>query len=101
MGSIGSGIYVPVIVVVKVPVIWEVFPRGGLVAVMSGATLLFVFVGFGLVFQDLRDDPAVGFGGDEDLREDQRTRWSAGSLTLVLSDASRLGSGRGGPWRWW
>ena len=49
---------------------------------------LLVLVGFGLIFQDLRDDPAVGFRGDEDLWEDQQARWLAGSLALVLSDAS-------------
>ncbi len=89
------------VVVVEVPVVREVPPRGGLVAVALGTARLLVFVGFGLVFQDLRDDPAVGFGGDEDLREDQRTRWSAGSLAFVLSDPSQLGSGQGGSWWWW
>src|SRR6266436_2693453 len=91
--SVGPGVYVPVVVVVKVPVVWEVPPRGGLVVVALGATRFFVFVGLGLVFQDLRDDSAVGLGGDEDLRENQRTRWSARSLAFVLSDPSRLGSG--------
>ncbi len=89
------------VIVVEVPVVWEVPPRGGLVAVTLGATRLLVFVGLGLVFQDLWDDPTVGLGGDEDLRENQRTRWSARSLALVLSDPSQLGLGRGGSWWWW
>ncbi len=76
------------VVVVEVPVVWEVPPRGGLVAVALGATRFLVFVGLGLVFQDLWDDPAVGFGGDEDLRENQQTCWLARSLALVLSDPS-------------
>ena len=58
------------VVVVEVPVVREVPPRGGLVVVALGAACLLVFVGLGLVLQDLRDDPAMGFGGDEDLRED-------------------------------
>src|SRR6266478_160045 len=91
------------VVVVEVPLVWEVPPRGGLVVVTSGAARFLGFVGFGLVFQDLRDDPAVGFGGEEDLREDQRTCWSAWSFALVLSDPSCSGSGRSGSWwrRWW
>ena len=59
------------------------------------------FVGLGLVLQDLRDDSAVGFGGDEDLREDQRMRWSARSFAFVFSDPPCSGSGRGGSWWWW
>ncbi len=98
---LGSGVYVPVVVVVEVPFIREIPPRGGPVTVPSNPARFLVFVGLGLIFQDLGDDPAVGFGGNEDFREDQRSRWSAWSLTLVLSDSSRLGSGRGGLWRWW
>ena len=84
---VGSGVHVPVIVVVEVPLVWEVPPRGGLVTVALGATCLVGFVGFGLVLQDLQDDPAVGLGGDEDLREDQQARWSGGLLTLVFLDS--------------
>ncbi len=55
---------------VEIPVVWEVPPRGGFVTVALGAAGFVGFVGFRLVLQDLWDDPAVGFGGDEDLRED-------------------------------
>src|SRR6266403_439426 len=89
------------VVVVEVPLVWEVPPRGGLVVVTSGAARFLGFVGFGLVFQDLRDDPAVGFGGEEDLREDQWVRWSGGSFSFVFLDPPRLCSGRGGVWWWW
>ena len=89
------------VVVVEVPVVWEIPPRGGLVTVALGATCLVGFVGFGLVLQDLQDDPAVGFRGDEDLGEDQWVRWLGGSFTLVFLDSSRLRSGRGGAWWWW
>ncbi len=58
------------VVVVEVPIVREVSPRWGLVAIALGAACLLGFVGLGLVFQDLRDDPAMWFGGDEDLRED-------------------------------
>ncbi len=58
------------VIVVEIPFVWEIPPRGGFVAVALGAACLVGFVGFGLVLQDLRDDPAVGFGGDEDLGED-------------------------------
>ena len=58
------------VVVVEVPVVWEVSPRGGFVAVALDAAGFVGFVGLGLVLQDLRDDPAMWFGGDEDLRED-------------------------------
>src|SRR6266436_8805453 len=86
---------------VEVPVIREVVPRRGLVAIASGSAGFFVFVGFGLIFQDLGNDPAVGFGGDEDLWEDQRACGSSALLALVLLDSSRLGSGRRGTWWWW
>ena len=78
---------------VEVPVVWEVVPGGRLVAVSSGSARFLVFVGLGLVLQDLGDEPAMGFGGDEDFGEDQRARGSSSLLTLVLSDPSRLGSG--------
>ena len=58
------------VVVVEVPVVWEIPPQGGFIAVASSAACLVGFIGFGLVFQDLRDDPAVGFGGNENLWED-------------------------------
>jgi len=77
-----------VVVVVEVPVIWEVSPRGGSVAVTSGAAGFVGFVGLGLVFQDLWDNAAVGFGGDEDVREDQRVSHSDGSFTLVFLDST-------------
>ena len=57
------------VVVVKVPVVREMPPQGGLVSVALGVACLVGLVGFGLVFQDLRDDPMVGFGGDEHVRE--------------------------------
>ena len=76
------------VVVVEVPVVWEVPPRGGLVAVALGAAGLIGFVGFGLVLQDLRDDPAVRLGGNEDFWENQRACWLSVLRTLVLSDAS-------------
>src|SRR6266478_4704422 len=91
--SIGPLGHVPVVVVVEVPVVWEVVPGGGFVAVASGSACLLILVGFGLVFQDLGDGSAVGFGGDEDLRKDQRARGSSALLTLVLPDSPRLGSG--------
>ena len=69
--------------------------------VTAGAAGFVGLVGFGLVLQDLQDDPAVGFGRDEDLGEDQWMRWSDGSFTLVLLDSSYPGSGRGGTWWWW
>ncbi len=81
------------VIVVEVPVVWEIPPQGGAVAVASGVARFVGFIGFGLVLQDLRDDPAVGFGGDEDLGEDQWVRWSGGSFTLVLLDSPRLCSG--------
>ncbi len=75
------------IVVVEVPVVWEVSPRRGLVAVALGVAGFVSLVGFGLVLQDLRDNPAMRLGGDEDLGEDQRACRSSTLLTLVLSDA--------------
>jgi len=69
--------------------------------VAPGAACFVGFVGLGLFFQDLRDDPTVGFGGDEDLGEDQRVCQSGRSLAFVLLDSPRLCSGRGGTWWWW
>jgi len=55
-----------VIIVIKVPVVWEVTPQWGFV-VFSLSTMLFLsLVGFGLVLKDLGDVSVVGFGGDED-----------------------------------
>src|SRR6266446_5867104 len=62
--------------------------EGGFVAVTLGVAGFVGFVGLGLVLQDLRDDPVMRLGGDEDLREDQQARWSSALLTLILSDAS-------------
>ena len=64
---VGSGVYVPVVIVVEVPVVWEIPPRGGLVAVASGAACFVGLVGLGLVFQDLRDEAVVGFRGDKNV----------------------------------
>ena len=89
------------VIMVEVPVVWEVAPGGGLVTLSTGATFLFGLIGLGLILQDLGDEPMVGLGGDEDFGEDQRARGSSSLLTLVLSDPSRLGSGRGGSWWWW
>ena len=89
------------VVVVEVPVVWEIPPRGGSVSIASGAACFVGFVGLGLVFQDLGDDAFVRLGGDEDFGEDQRARWSGGSFTLVLLDSSRLRLGRSGTWWWW
>ena len=72
---------------VEVPVVWEIPPRGGFVAVALGAAGFVGLVGLGLVFQDLRDDPAVGFGGNENFGEDQQARWSGGAFALVLLDS--------------
>ncbi len=55
------------VVVVEVPIVWEVPPRGGSVTVVSGMAHFVGLVGLGLVFQDLRDDAVVGFGGDKYL----------------------------------
>ncbi len=81
------------VVMVEIPVVWEIPPRRGFVTVSSSTACFVGLVGFGLVLQDLRDDPAVGFGGDEDFGEDQRARWLGGSFTLVFLDSSQLGSG--------
>ena len=82
---------IPVVIVVKVPVIWEVSPRWGFVVVSAHATLLVGFVGLGLVLQDLRDEAAVGFRGDEDggHLEGLRQLWVASCLlAFVLSNTS-------------
>ncbi len=67
MKLVSAWVYIPVVIVIEVPVIQEVLPRWGLVAVMTGVAGFVSLVGFGLVFQDLRDDAAVGLGGDEDV----------------------------------
>ncbi len=54
------------VVVVEVPVVWEVTPQWGLVTLSAGAAFLFGFIGLGLVLQDLWDVPLVGLGGDKD-----------------------------------
>ena len=70
---------------IKVPVVWEVLPRQGFVAVAAGAA---GFVGLGLVLQDLRDKAMVGFGGDEDIGQHQGPCWSTGGLfALVFLDS--------------
>ncbi len=89
------------VIVVEVPVIWEIPPREGSVAIALGAAGFVGLVGLGLILQDLGDDPLMRFGGDEDFRKDQRARWSTALFALVLSDSPRLGSGRGGSWWWW
>ncbi len=81
------------VVVVEVPVVWEIPPRRGRVAVALGAACLLVFVGLGLIFQDLRDNAAVRLGGEEHLWEDQWARWSSSLFAFILSDPSCLGSG--------
>jgi len=75
------------VVVVEVPIVGEVIPGGGLVSVASGSARFFVLVCFGLVLQDLGDDPAMGFGGNKDLREYQWSRGPSPLLTLVLLDS--------------
>ena len=85
------------VVVVKVPVVGEVPPGRGFVVVTVGAALFVGLVGLGLVFQDLWDKAAVGFGGDKDFGQHQGVRWSTGRLfALVLLDAAQLCSGQGG-----
>ena len=76
------------VIVVEVPVVWEVSPRGGFVVVAAGAACFVGFVGFGLVLQDLWNDSVVGFGGDENIGEDQRPRGPGRSLAFVLLDSS-------------
>ncbi len=65
MSSVGPWVDIPVVVVVEVPVVWEILPGWGLVAVVAGTAGLVGLVGLGLIFQDLRDEAAVGFGGDD------------------------------------
>ncbi len=55
------------VIVVEVPVVGEISPRWGLIAVAAGAALFVGLVGLGLVFQDLRDEAAVGFRGDKNV----------------------------------
>ncbi len=76
------------VVVVEVPVIWEVPPQGGLVTVVSSAVRFVSFVGLGLVLQDLQDDTVVGFGGDEYFGEDQGSWWSCGLFAFVFLNSS-------------
>ncbi len=79
------------VVVAKIPVIWEVSPRWGLVAVSSCVAFFVGFVGPGLVFQDLWDEAMMGFRGDKDGRqlEGPRQSWVASFLlACVLLDAS-------------
>ena len=73
---------------VEVPVVWEVSPRGGSVAIASGAACFIGLVGLGLVFQDLQDDTAIGFRGDEYLWQNQGACWSGRLFTLVFLDSS-------------
>ena len=54
------------VIVVEVPVIWEIALRGRLVVLSVGAALLFGFIGFGLFFKNLGNGPLIGFRGDED-----------------------------------
>ncbi len=98
---VGPVVHVPVVILVEIPVVWEVPPSGGLVAVALGAAGFVGFVGLSLVLQDLRNNSTMGLGGDKDLWEDQRACRSSPLFTLVLSDSSRLGSGRRGAWWWW
>jgi len=58
-----------VVIVVEVPVIWEVAPGWGFVALSAGASFFLSFVGLGLVLQDLWDVAMMGFGGDKDGRQ--------------------------------
>ncbi len=55
------------VVVVEVPVIWEVPPQWGFVVVVVGTAFFVGLIGLGLVFQDLRDKTAMGLRGDEDV----------------------------------
>ena len=52
---------------IEVPVVWEVPSGWGLVVVAAGMMGFVGLIGLGLVFQDLWDEAAVGFGGDEDV----------------------------------
>ena len=81
---------------VEVPVVWEIPPRGGPVAVALGAAGFVGFVGLGLVFQDLWDDSSMRFGSDEDLRKDQRACWLTALFALCSfgSPPTGLGSRR-------
>ena len=67
MGSVGAWVDVPVVVMVEVPVVWEIFPGWGLVAVAVSVAGLVGLVGFGLILQDLWDVAAMGLRGDEDV----------------------------------
>ncbi len=54
------------VVVIKVPVVWEVLPQGGDIMVVMGSPFLVFLICVGLVFQDLQDEGGVGFGCNED-----------------------------------
>ena len=69
---------------VEVPVVWEILPGGGLVAVAAGAVGFIGLVGLGLVFQDLWDEAMVGLGGDEDVGQHQGPHWSTGGLLAFV-----------------
>ncbi len=86
---VGARVDVPVVIVIEVPVIWEVLPRWGLVAVVAGMAGLVGLVGLGLVFQNLRDEAMVGLGGDEDVWQHKGLCCSVGRLfPLVFLDSS-------------
>ncbi len=92
------------VIMVEVPVVWEVAPGGGLVTLSTGATFLFGLIGLGLILQDLGDEPMVGLGGDEDgwdLQQFYQLVLASQLLAFVFLDTSGLGSGQGGSWQWW
>ncbi len=69
---------------------------------LVGVAFFVSFVGLGLVFQDLRDEAAVRFRGDEDGRHLQGSHWSwlaCCLLSFVLLDVPCLRLGQGGPGR--
>ncbi len=51
---------------VEVPAIWEVVPRQGDVSALAHSSLLFLFIGVGLVLQYLQDEGRVRLRHDED-----------------------------------
>ncbi len=52
---------------VEVPIVWEVLPGWGLVAVVAGVSGFVGLIGLGLVLQDLQDEATMGFGGDKNV----------------------------------